>query len=160
MMRLFRRNAKDQKALLLAVLFLWGGCAKNPIWLPESKALLEKINSEFEAVLPSLNQTTSPETLYLGLKRLDTWSDQILIEISGFFEKYPYIMKEKVAIGFHLRKQLGDLGKNWKEAFVALLAWEKRIGYQEEFHKLGNSLVRKGDKVKAILSLADERAGE
>ncbi len=118
------------------------------------------MNREFEAVLPSLIQTNSPETLYVGLRRLDRWSDQILIEITALFEKYPYIMREKVAIGFHLRKQLDDLGKNWKEAFVALLAWEKKIGYQKEFHKLGNSLVRKGDKVKGLLSLADERVNE
>jgi hypothetical protein len=160
MMRLFRANAIVRKTVFLAVLFLWGGCTKNPTWLPEAKNLLENINREFEAVLPSLIQTTSPETLYVGLRRLDKWSDQILIEITAFFDKFPNVMREKVTIGFHLRKQLDDLGKNWKKAFVALLAWEKQIGYQKEFHKLGNSLVRKGDKVKGLLSLAAERANE
>lgn len=159
-MRLFPASATGRKTVLLAVFFLWGACAKDPIWLPESKTLLEKINREFEAVMPSLNQTTSPETLYVGLRRLDKWSDQILIEITAFFEKYPYIMREKVTLGFHLRRQINDLGKNWKEAFVALLAWEKKIGHEKEFQKLGKSLVRKGDKVKGLLSLADERANE
>lgn len=160
MMRLCRANAISRKTVFLSVLFLWGACAKDPIWLPESKTLLENMNREFEAVLPSLIQTNSPETLYVGLRRLDKWSDQILIEITALFEKYPYIMREKITIGFHLRKQLDDLGKNWKEAFVALLAWEKKIGHQKEFRELGNSLVRKGDKVKGLLSLADERATE
>lgn len=159
-MRLFHANAISRKTIFPAVVLLCWACAKDPIWLPESKALLENINREFEAVQPSLIQTTSPETLYVGLRRLDKWSDQALIEITAFFEKYPYIMREKVTIGFHLSKQINDLGKNWKEAFVALLAWEKKIGYQKEFLKLGKSLVRKGDKVKGLLSLADERVIE
>lgn len=160
MVRFLRKSALSRIIFFLTVLFLWGACKKDPVWLAESKALLENINREFETALPSLTQTTSPETMYDALRHLDKWSDRIYIDITAFFEKYPYIMNEKITIGLHLRKQLDKLGKNWKAAFVALLAWDKKIGYQKEFHKLANSLVRKGDKVRGLLSIADERARE
>lgn len=155
MERLFRKNAMTRKTVFLAVVFLWGACAKDPIWLPEFRALLEYMNSEFEEVLPSLTQDTSTEILYVGLRRLDKSSDRMVNDLGAFLEKYPYILKEKITIAFHLRKQLDQLGKNLNKAFAAGIAWDKRIGHQKEFRKLGTTIVRKVDKARALLNVAE-----
>ncbi|MFZ5628405.1 MAG: hypothetical protein ACOY5B_04695 [Spirochaetota bacterium] len=128
--------------------------------MPDFKALLENMNREFEEALPLVIQNTSPETLYAGLRRLDKSTDQMVIDLSAFLEKYPYIMREKITIGFHLRKQLDQLGINLNKGFAAGIAWDKRIGHQKEFRELTNSLKKKTDKVKLLLKEADERANE
>lgn len=84
----------------------------------------------------------------------------MLIDLSAFLGKYPYIMKERIAIGFHLRKQLDQLGKNLNKGFAAGIAWDKRIGHEKEFSKLANSLKKKTDKFKSLLRQAEERAEE
>lgn len=158
MMRFFRGNAISRKSLLLAALLFWGACTKDPIWLSEFRTMLENMNSEFEAVLPALTQDTSPENLYVGLRRLDKSSDQMVLDLEAFLEKYPYIMKEKMTIGFHLRNQLDQLGRNLKSAFAAGIAWDKKIGQEKEFRTRANNIVKKTDRAKALLRLAEERA--
>lgn len=156
MVRFLSKNANNPKPLLLVIAFLWGACAKDPVWLPEFKALLENMNHEVEAVLPLVNQSTSPENFYIGLRRFDKASDQIVTDLGAFLDKYPHILTEKITIGFHLRKQLDQLGKNLKLAFVAGNAWGKKIGHEKEFKKLAGSIDKKIRKVNALLKAALE----
>ena len=131
-------------------------CGKDPVWLPELSNLIEKSNREFEEVMPSLNQDTSPEAFYVALRRVDKSTDELVNELERFLEKYPYVAKEKIVIAFHLKKQLDRLGKNLKKGFAAGMAWDKKIGNEEEFRRLANRIDKKVRKVNHLLSAAME----
>lgn len=124
--------------------------------MPELKNLIEKSNSQLEEVLPLLTQNASAATMYMGLRQLEKSTDQIIIELATFLEKYPHIAKEKIAIVFHLKKPLDRLGKNLRETVAAGIAWEKRIGHEKEFKKLADSIMKKKDKVNSLLRAAVE----
>lgn len=151
-MRLLRTKATILKTFGLAMLVFCSSCGRGPVWLPELRNLVEKTNREFEAVVPMLTQETSPETVYIALRRLDKSTDQIVTELAAFLEKYPDIAKEKITIAFHLNKQLDRLGKNLKAAFAAGIAWDKKIGHEKEFRKLALNIDNKVRRVNALLS--------
>ena len=104
-----------------------------------------------------LTQETSPETMYIGLRRFDKWIDQIVSDLGLFLEKNPDIVKDKrITIAFHLRKQLDQLGKNLREAVAAGIAWDKKVGNQKEFRQLAKSIQKKAKKINSMLSSAVE----
>ncbi|MBN8220924.1 MAG: hypothetical protein J0L53_08355 [Spirochaetes bacterium] len=81
-------------------------------------------------------------------------------DLRVFFEKYPYVLKEKITIGYHLRKQIDQFGQNLKKAFVAGNAWEKKIGHQTEFRQLSQRIKKKSRQFRILLGEAKERAEE
>jgi transposase len=159
-MRLFRANARIRNAIFLGTLFFSGACIKDPVWLAEFRTLLENTNREIEETLPLITQTTEPEIFYVGLRRMDRSSDQMISDLRAFFEKYPYVLKDEMTIGFYLRKQIDRFGKNLKIGFAAGNAWEKKLGHEKEFRQLSQRIDKKARQFRILLGEAKDRAAQ
>lgn len=140
--------------VLAALLVPFVRCTK-PAWYADFKQLLDNCNQEFKIVLPELSESSTPERVFIALKRLDHSLDGILLNLRNSLEAHPHVFKNRAQLTVYLQGEARELMANVKQLFGSMARWHKKLKSDSRFLKTVISITRKGDAAKALIQKYD-----